>query len=104
MLVKIISGSRIQNPKFADYFNLTASVQKVYKRRGLKKFDGSVNFLACDLPDSVLRNDRIRRNTRLLIMGTVMEHYGMVVDGNGYLEIRELESKRRGRVCKKIKI
>ena len=101
MLVKIIGGDRISSPNLDEYFNVTATVQKVYKRRGIERFDGFVNFFACDLPDTILkRNGRPRRNTKLLIMGNVKDDYGLVVDDNGYLEIQGRDSKRKGRACR----
>ena len=101
MLVKIIGGDRLSSPSLDEYFNVTATVQKVYRRRGIKRFNGFVNFFACDLPDTILKeNGRPRRNTKLLIMGYVKDGYGMMVDDNGYLEIQGRNSKRKGRACR----
>ena len=101
MLVRVVSGKRIRSPNLDEYFNVTAVVQKVYKRNGIRKFNGSVNFLVCDLPDTILKgNSRPRRNTKLLIMGYVKDGYGLVVDENGYLEVQGRDSKRKGRSCR----
>ena len=76
-------------------------LRRYTSRRGIKRFDGFVNFFACDLPDTILkRNGRPRRNTILLIMGNVKDDYGLVVDDNGYLEIQGRDSKRKGRACR----
>ena len=101
MLVKIVRGKRKRSPNLDEYFNVTAVVQKVYKRSGIRRFKGSVNFLVCDLPRTILQaNGRPRRNTQLLMMGSVKDGYGMVVDENGYLEVRGRDSKRKGRSCR----
>ena len=99
MLVTIMGGDRIHGPTYDEYFNVTASVQKVYKMRGQRRPRGFVNFLVCDLPDEMLRNGRPRRRTRLLIMGNFSKEYGLVIDGNGYLEKRGKDSRMKGRSC-----
>ena len=101
MLVKVVRGKRKRSPNLDEYFNVTAVVQKVYKRSGIRRFEGSVSFLVCDLPRTILQaNGRPRRNTQLLIMGSVKDGYGLVVDDNGYLEVRGGDSKRKGRSCR----
>ena len=95
----IIDGDRIYSPNYDEYFNVTASVQKVYKMTGQRRPRDFVNFLVCDLPGELLKNGQPRRRTKLLIMGTVIQDYGLVVDGNGYLEKRGKDSKRKGRSC-----
>ena len=101
MLVKIIGGDRIHSPNLDEYFNVTATVKKIYKRRGIRRFNGFVNFFTCDLPDRAInkKHGGARRNTKLLIMGYVKDDYGLVVDDNGYLEIQGRDSKRKGRAC-----
>ena len=98
MLVTVTGGDRIYGPNYNEYFNVTASVQKVFKR-GQGRPRDLVSFLVCDLPYDLLKNGRPRRNTRLLIMGSVVKEYGLVIDGNGYLEKRGKDSKMKGRSC-----
>ena len=98
MLVTIIGGKRIHSAKYDEYFNITASVQKVFKMRGQRPRN-SVSFLVCDLPNELLSNSRPRRRTKLLIMGRVVKDYGLVVDESGYLERRGRESRTKGRSC-----
>jgi len=101
MLVRIRSGRRIyDHPDYEEYFNITVQVQKVYKMRGQRNPRGTINVLACDLPDEILKDGQPRRNARLLIMGNVKDDSNLVVDSNGYIEIRGKESKRKGRACK----
>lgn len=95
----IVGGDRIHNPTYDEYFNVTASVQRVFKIRGQRRPRQFVSFLVCDLPNEMLKNGRPRRRTKLLIMGSVINNYGLVVDGNGYLEKRGKDSKRKGRSC-----
>ena len=99
MLVTIRGGERIHSPTYNEYFNVTASVRKVYKMRGQRRPRDFVTFLVCDLPDEFLKNGRLRRKTKLFIMGNVVEDYGLVVDGNGYLEKQGKGSRRKGQAC-----
>ena len=98
MLVTITGGERIQSTRFDEYFNITASVQKVFKMRG-RRPRNFVSFLVCDLPDEMLNNDRPRRDISLLIMGRIVRDYGLVVDGSGYIERRRRDSGLKGRSC-----
>ena len=84
--------------RFDEYFNITASVQKVFKMKGPKP-RGSVSFLVCDLPNKMLKNDRPRRNISLLILVRVVKNFGLVVDGRGYLEKKQRLSRVKGHTC-----
>ena len=99
MFVTIIGGERIHSTNYDEYFNVTASVRRVFKMKGQKRQGDIVSFLVCDLPNELLSNDRPLPRTRLLIMGRVDKSYGLVVDGSGYLERRQGNSRRKGRSC-----